>query len=329
MRRRDFLLGLAASLFRSAWGEGNWRALKAYNRAENGVSLLVMQNGQTLLEDETEGSEPGYELASGTKSFWGTLALVLKLNLDEPMGPVLTEWSGDSRGQITVRQLLTLTSGLPGGSIGRPPTFAKALQVTQRFAAGTRFQYGPAPYQCFGEYLRRKYQCDPLELLEKHVLRPAQVQYQDWKRGADGQIHLPSGARLNARNWAKFGLWVLGQQQALAECFKGTPANPAYGLTWWLNRPVDPSIALNMGKAMGQIAELGAEKSLPDIWMAAGAGDQRLYLIPSRNMLIVRQADRILGRLLKGEGHYSDRDFLLLALRPAVTASASPWPSRL
>ncbi|MBS2036507.1 beta-lactamase family protein [bacterium] len=316
MRRRDFLLGLSASWVQAAWAQSNWKALKAYNLRENGVSLLVMQNGQTLFEDESSGSEPGYELASGTKSFWGTLALVLKLDLDEPMGPVLTEWSGDSRGQITVRQLLTLTSGIPGGSIGRPPTFAKALQVGQRYPAGTRFQYGPAPYQCFGEYLRRKFQTDPLSLLEKHVLKPAQVEYQDWKRGSDGQIHLPSGAKLNARNWARFGLWVLKQQKELATCFQGTSANPAYGLTWWLKRQVDPSIALNMGKAMGQIAELGKEKSLPeDIWMAAGAGDQRLYLIPSKNLLIVRQADRILGRLLKGEGNYSDRDFLVLALK--------------
>lgn len=316
MRRREFLLGLSAACLQSAWAQSDWKALKAYNLRENGVSLLVMQDGRTLCEEETNGSEPGYELASGTKSFWGTLALVLKLNLDEPMGTVLSEWSGDARAEITVRQLLTLTSGIPGGSIGRPPTFAKALQVAQTHPAGTKFQYGPAPYQCFGEYLRRKYQTDPLDLLDKHVLQPAQVQYQDWKRGRDGQIHLPSGARLNARNWAKFGLWVLKQQKELATLFQGTSANPAYGLTWWLKRPVDASIALNMGKAMGQIAELGKEQSLPEeIWMAAGAGDQRLYLIPSKNMVIVRQADRILGRLLRGEGHYSDRDFLVTALK--------------
>jgi len=66
---------------------------------------------------------------------------------------------------------------------------------------------------------------------------------------------------------------------------------------------------------MGQIAELCAEKSLPDIWMAAGAGDQRLYLIPSKNLLIVRQADRILGHMLRGDTRYSDRDFLMNALK--------------
>lgn len=315
MKRRGFLLGFTATCAQAVWPQSGWDALKDYNRKQGGVSLLVMQNGQTLFEDETGGIEPGYELASGTKSFWGTLAIILKLDLDEPMGSVLTEWSDDARAQITVRQLLTLTSGIPGGTIGRPPTFAKALQTKQRYPAGQRFQYGPAPYQCFGEFLRRKYQTDPLKLLEKHVLQPAGVEYQDWKRGSDGQIHLPSGAKLNARNWAKFGLWVLQQQKILAPCFKGTQANPAYGLTWWLKNPVDPSVISGMGKAMGQIAELCAEKSLPDIWMAAGAGDQRLYLIPSKNMLIVRQADRILGHMLRGDTRYSDRDFLMTALK--------------
>lgn len=311
MRRRAFLLGLSACAVRSVWPESHWDRLIAYNREQGGVSLLVQQNGKTLCEDYTAGEDRAYELASGTKSFWGTLALVLKLDLDESMGTVLQEWSGDARSQITIRQLLTLTSGIPGGAIGQPPTFAQALEATQRFPAGTRFQYGPTPYQAFGAYLRRKYRMDPLDLLQRYILGPAQLRYQDWKRGSDGQIHLPSGAKLNARNWALYGAWVLKNQKALAPCFQGTGANLAYGLTWWLKKPSDERVRSNVGPAMRNILELGSERSLPeDIWVAAGAGNQRLYLVPSQSMVIVRQDDR----LVNPDTRFSDRDFMVKAL---------------
>lgn len=311
MRRRAFLLGLTACASRAVWPDDHWDRLIAYNRAQGGVSLLVMQNGKTLCEDYSAGEDQAYELASGTKSFWGTLAVVLNLDLDEPMGVVLQEWASDTRNQITLRQLLTLTSGIPGGTVGQPPTFAQALEAAQRFPAGTRFQYGPAPYQAFGAYLRRKYRMDPLDLLQRHILGPSQVRYQDWKRGSDGQIHLPSGARLNARNWARFGAWVLKNQKALARCFQGSGANLAYGLTWWLKKPVEERVRSNVGAAMRNILELGGERSLPeDIWIAAGAGNQRLYIVPSQSMVIVRQDDR----LISTDARYSDRDFMVTAL---------------
>ncbi len=316
MKRRSFLLGLSATGLQAAWPQSRWGALKTYNREQNGVTLLILENGRRVCEDSTGAPQAAYELASGTKSFWGALAMKLKLDLDQPVGPVLKEWEGDARGQITLRQLLSLTSGIPGGAIGSPPSFADALQVKQSHPAGSRFQYGPAPFQCFGEYLRRKFQTDPLDLLNEQVLKPAGVVYQNWKRGSDEQVHLPSGARLTAQNWARFGLWVLQRQSELAPCFQGSTANPAYGLTWWLKKPIHPTIALGMGKAMGQIAQLGSVSSLPeDIWMAAGAGDQRLYLIPSRQLVIVRQADRILQRVLDVNAGYSDRDFLVTALQ--------------
>ncbi len=48
--------------------------------------------------------------------------------------------------------------------------------------------------------------------------------------------------------------------------------------------------------------------------MAAGAGNQRLYLVPERDLLIVCQADGIL-RQARGQGlPWSDADFLSLLL---------------
>lgn len=54
------------------------------------------------------------------------------------------------------------------------------------------------------------------------------------------------------------------------------------------------------------ISKYGIDRRLPhDIYMAAGAANQRLYIIPSRDMVVVRQ-----GRI----GRFDDRRFLSLLL---------------
>ena len=49
-----------------------------------------------------------------------------------------------------------------------------------------------------------------------------------------------------------------------------------------------------------------------DVRMAAGAGDQRLYLIPPLDLVIVRQTSRMFGGFFGPR--YADAEFLRLAL---------------
>jgi hypothetical protein len=45
--------------------------------------------------------------------------------------------------------------------------------------------------------------------------------------------------------------------------------------------------------------------------MAAGAGDQRLYILPRRDAIIVRQANQILrGMRARGDARWNDAEFL-------------------
>jgi CubicO group peptidase (beta-lactamase class C family) len=323
MNRRKFLMlcGMTASatLAARAWRQsGPWGAAASYNLTYHGVSLLVLQRGKVLF-DQFPGSR-AYELASGTKSFWGVVACLAAeqklLQFEEELANTLTEWRGEGRGAITIRQLLTLTSGLQGGRMGRPPSYLEALETQQVAPAGRKFQYGPAPFQVFGELLRRKISADPLTYLQQHVFDPAGVTVGRWKRDAEGMPHLPSGAALTAADWARFGVWVMAQRERLGICFQGTSANPAYGLTWWLKREADLPESFRPMRVLGELAR---EPAIPsDLVMAAGAGDQRLYLIPSRELVIVRQANRILRAMLRDTG-WSDAQFLKLVLASAAS----------
>lgn len=330
--RRSVLAGAGALVAAPASGRAqspDYSAAAAWSAERRGVSLLVMQGGRVLFEDYPRSSAGAtHELASGTKSFSGVLAAAMvqdgMLSLDEACADTLTEWRDDPvKRTATIRSLLSLSSGVGGGSIGRPATYAAS--VAQPFAGSPGvFRYGPTPFQVFGEIVRRKLAAagqsdDVLAFMDERLLRPAGVSHGPWRRQA-GQPNMPSGAQFDARNWARFGAFVQGgcrvngraivDPAALADCFRPTPGNPGYGLTWWLLRPglVPPSPRSPIDSSAAALA------GLPTVNMAAGAGDQRLYLIPDRDLVIVRQADGILARLAGGGTDWSDATFLRLIL---------------
>ncbi|MEZ6023626.1 MAG: serine hydrolase [Hyphomonadaceae bacterium] len=76
-------------------------AASAYSAARNGVSVLVLRNGEVVCEAYANGAgaADAHELWSGTKSFNGVMAAIAVrdglLTLDEPVSDTLTEWRGD------------------------------------------------------------------------------------------------------------------------------------------------------------------------------------------------------------------------------------------
>lgn len=327
MNRRVLLAGLAASVStRPAVAQSfGFRAAADYSAARRGVSLLVMQSGRIIFEDypHAGGVERGWELASGTKSFTSIIAAAAvqdrMLALDERAADTLPEWRADPRkNRITIRHLLSLTSGLRAGGMGRPPSYRAAIDTPSLYEPGVRFEYGPTPFQVFGEIMRRKLQGDPAAYLQRRVLDPIGVAPTTWRRGVDGMPLMPQGAALTARAWARFGQFVLEggrgliDAEALRQAFLPSAANPGYGLSWWLLRPglVPPTPRAGVEITAAAAARLG------DVRMAAGAGDQRLYLFPERGLVVARQADQILrGMFARGDARWSDGEFLRALLQ--------------
>jgi CubicO group peptidase (beta-lactamase class C family) len=213
----------------------------------------------------------GHEIWSGTKSFNGLiLAAAVQdglLTLDEPVSRTLPEWRSDpAKAAVTLRQLLSLTSGLRS-TVGRAPDYAEAIAAPLAAAPGTRFQYGATPFQVFGEVMQRKLAAagrepDVLAYLKSRILDPIDAHWSDWRRTPAGDALLPQGAVFTAREWAKFGEFVraggsvggkpLVDQAAFAQLFKGSAVNPAYGLSWWLpaatNQPDVVTARLDPGR---------------------------------------------------------------------------------
>jgi CubicO group peptidase (beta-lactamase class C family) len=270
-----------------------------YAQKQGGDAILILKKDEVVLEQYSasySASKP-HALASGTKSFAGVMAVSAAqddlLKLDEPVSKTIKEWRSDwQKSKITIRQLLNLSSGIAPGKLGQVPTYIQAVKAPLLHPPGDYFQYGPTPFQVFGELMRRKLaprKEDPLTYLKRSILNPIGLKVADWKRGSDGYPNLPSGASLTAREWAKFGQLLEHQgrwgdeevldRSFLKQIFKGSEINESYGLGIWLNA-LGPS---PNGKPQNLLS--AAPK---DAFMAAGALDQRLYVIPSRDLVIVR-----------------------------------------
>ena len=273
-----------------------------YNKSMNGASYLVLYQGKVIAEEYPNGGSVNnaLELASGTKSFTGVTALCAQeeglLTLDEPVSKTITEWQGDARRTITIRDLLTLSSGIPGregrGLSLKVPSYAEAILTQAKAKPGAKFQYGPAPFMIFGEVMRRKLMPrneTVLGYMEKKIFKPLGMEHGFWKKDEDGNPHMPSGAHMTAREWSKFGEMIRHQgagvmkAESVKKLFVATSANPSYGLSWWM--PTKGGLQPDGRKHWNW------SKTLPDdIVVAAGAGGQRLYVIPSRELTVVRQA---------------------------------------
>jgi CubicO group peptidase (beta-lactamase class C family) len=280
-----------------------------YSRVHHGEAVLVRMDDQVVFEDYRNSYrvDKPHQLTSGTKSFACVVALAAQadglLTLDEPVVKTISEFQRHPlKSQITIRQLLNQTSGLEPAYRALNTRFndqyAAALDAAMLSAPGEVFRYGPSHLALFGEVMRRKLKGEDLvDYLDRRIFKPIGIQIGSWSRDSAENPILASGVYMTARDWALYGQFILnrgrwGREQiippeSLVECFQGSRANPKYGLTFWLpSGPWKDVGADRTAQQFQQTEYLGA--GTPDVMAAMGVGNQRLYIIPALNMVVVR-----------------------------------------
>lgn len=306
-------------------------AAEQYHISKGGQSLVISYQGKIIRESYTNGGAPDRVqlLASGTKGFVGMIGAIAAydgiINLDTPVAEVLSEWQGDhQKSKITYRHLLTMESGLE--ELKNQSTWADFLNARVLYPAGTTFIYGPDP-NIFGLALQRNLGAEKVEeYMNRRLFQPLGIRVEWRGRFADGNPQLSGGAYVRATEWVKFGefvrLMLLDQwngpqivsKALLKQVIVSSAVYPAYGFYWWLKEPVPPSVAamvdeLNNDQFTRQIKPIIDEPSIPDDFvMCRGAYGQCLYVIPSRELVIVRNAPASATQL------YNDDEFLKLLL---------------
>ncbi|MEX2282657.1 MAG: serine hydrolase domain-containing protein [Gemmatimonadota bacterium] len=306
-----------------------FREAADYSRAHAGDAVLVLHADQIVFEEYHNGyrADTPHMLASGTKSFSCAIAVAaiqdgLLSSFDEPVALTITEWRADSlKSKITIRHLLNLSSGLPAGPSGfegiRRQRNADAIGLTLVSKPGETFRYGSSHYHVFGEVMRGKLKGEATgAYLQRRVLDRIGLTGLRIIPDREGQSHLPGGGFATAREWAKFGQLMRDRGKwkgnevlrpaLLEQCFAPSPANADYGLTFWLSTNARNDLIADAMRARGRGRGQIVGNPVPVI-MAAGAQNQRLY--------ILRDLDLVVLRFGRQDLTYDDAHFLTLIRR--------------
>lgn len=331
------------------------------------TALLIVRHGRIVREWYASGNGPAklQGTASLAKALVGGLSLLVAMNNgrigpDDLASKYIPLWKNDPlKARITVRELATHTSGIEDaeqdnlphskltgwkGAFWRrdPNPFLIAIQdAPVLFEPGTRFAYSN-PGMAALSYtvtasLRGTALPDIKALLENRIMQPLGIAESEWSIGY-GRAYEAGGLNLYA-NWggaaftpraaAKLGKLMLdrgkwdGKQlverkwvdQALAYANTPLPNGPqdqdapASGLGWWINTN-------------------GGWKGIPkDAFGGAGAGHQLLLVIPSLNLIVVRNG-QALNPQEHGAGFWPPLvNYVLRPVVDAITEKAAYSPS--
>lgn len=312
LSRRGLLAASAAALMSRQAGAAESAPMQAvldYVQSQNTTGFLIVRDRRTVVERnwpvpadaarfrataafETNADGALLEdVASQQKSFVGLLAAIAVdkgvLDVQRPVDSYLgTGWSKatlDQAARIRVVDVLTMTSGLDTAFGYAGPPGETFLYNTPVYAVAKRVLAAAAG--------------SPLDVLTREWLtQPAGMRDTAWRPrpAAFGDVGNPTGLVTSPRDTARFGQIILdggrtadGRQivsaARLAELFKPSPANPAYGRLWWLN---------GSGYTIRPPAKRIDGPLIPaapaDLVAALGALDRKLYVVPSRKLVVVR-----------------------------------------
>jgi CubicO group peptidase (beta-lactamase class C family) len=252
------------------------------------TGLIVLKDGAVLAERYQYGRNAGHRFASASvaKTVLGMLAGIAlqerKIgSLDHAAGYYVPSMRGQPYGEISIRDLLTMSSGIASydeldGKAGEPKLVADTLRgqgnggldaikdyVWRVAPAGTKFRYASADSQVLGLVLRTVVHVPLAEYLSEKIWRPMGAEADaSWLVDKSGYELGYCCLNATLRDYARFGMLLanygaLDSRQIIpAEWVKAaiTPQAPhlavgtatkhnGYGYQTWLTHPQEPRFA--------------------------------------------------------------------------------------
>ena len=279
------------------WQQSAVQPLLDYLALKNSKSFIILVNGRIVMENYFNGHDinSGWYWASAGKTLTATLTGIAEqegtISINNKVSAYLgTGWTSApllKENLITCRNLLTMTSGL-NDALGDDVSPSNLQYVAD---AGTRWAYhnvyvklqdviSQASGQTWSNYFNAK-------------LRD--------KIGMTGLWNPNGGLSVyysNTRSMARFGLFILNKGKwngttILNENYFNDATNTSqninlgYGYLWWLNGKSTYRLPQSQLQFSGSIIPSAPN----DMFMALGKNDQKIYVIPSKNMVVIRMGD--------------------------------------
>jgi CubicO group peptidase (beta-lactamase class C family) len=200
-----------------------------------GAGLLLIRDGKVIYREFVGRYSAETRVSTASAAKWLTGAVIMSLvdddliDLDAPIGTILPEFTGD-KAQITVRQLMSHTSGLPGenapaGRLGG--TLADAAREIARMELvakpGAEFRYGGVSMQVAARVAEVVSGKSWNELFEERIARPLGLTQTRYGRlGLTQNPQVAGGAVTTLDDYGRFVAMILA---------RGAFTDPATGTT--------------------------------------------------------------------------------------------------
>jgi CubicO group peptidase (beta-lactamase class C family) len=278
------------------WNQNAVQPLLDYLELKNSKSFIILVNGRIVMENYFNGhsATTNWYWASAGKTLTSTMTGIAQqeglLNINNKVSQYIgTGWTSETiekENLITCKHLLTMTSGLDDSTDDVAPA-----NLIYKADAGSRWAY-------HNVYVK----------LQDVVAAASGQNWENYfnaklrdKIGMNGnwvQLGVNSVYTSTSRSMARFGLLMLNKgkwdnTQILNETYFNEATttsqniNLGYGYLWWLNGKASYHLPQSQLTFPGSVIPTAPN----DMFMALGKNDQKIYVVPSKNMVIIRMGD--------------------------------------
>jgi CubicO group peptidase (beta-lactamase class C family) len=279
------------------WNPSAVQPLLDYLNLKHTKSFMILVNGRIVMENYMNGhaaDSPWYWASAGKTLTSATTGIAEQegfLLINDPVNTYLGTWTSlttAQENQIQIKHLLTMSSGLQDA--GNDDCVSPDC-LTFAAAPATRWAYdnvyvklqdvvASATGSTWDDYFGTS-------LKNKIGMTGA------WIQTGDLSVYWST-----TRSMARFGLLMLNKgkwntEQIVNENYCNaatTPSqaiNKSYGYLWWINGESSFHLPQSQLEFPGSIIPSGPS----DMYMALGKNDQKIYIIPSKNMVVIRMGD--------------------------------------
>ena len=290
--------------------------------AFNTEGLIIIRKGHIVGEAYFANFKINSRHVSNSMAKSFTSALVgiaidkrLVKDIDERICQYYKEWNckdkDDLRSRITIRHTMTLTTGLewqedwskwdPATNdalkMGQSGRFTKYMAERKGLhEPGQRFYYSTGDPMLLSRVIQAVTGVTVFEFARQNLFKPLNMTNIDWQEDLDGYTSTGWGLNTTVRDYAKFGYLFLNKgywedrRVVSGEWVeKSTKTDPsvkmwsAYGYLWHVNLPLRLSFSRS---------PVSTDAIPPDGYMAEGVRGQNIFILPSRDLVIVRVANQ-------------------------------------
>lgn len=288
----------------------------AYAESFDSIAFLIARGGELQLEQYGDGY--GRDTIIDSQSMHkGILGVAVAAALDQGFIPSLDTrasdyipaWAEDDRRDITVRQLLEMTSGIAQAEFGTSP-FAPGQRLffgddldgpvndmPLAYEPGTQFDFNHVNSQALHTVLTSATGMGYAAFVREYLWDPIGAGFAQVRLDHEGgSARIFCCLQTRPMDWMRLGVMLANSgrmdgQQVLSEdwveqLMSGTARNPNFGFHVWLGSPYSGTRLVS--EPGNRRAPVSAPFLADDVMYVEGRGGQRLYVVPSAGLVAYR-----------------------------------------